>query len=258
MLCLSFACALVVLCMCSACALIDKNCGVIEPVLLLHGYDSKPSALGDLADRLGARAELVAGFEDLTEERFAWWIDDLSADACQDLTEYLDEISLEANRALAEPKVSGLAGKLSSKTASSTNSPLSPVGSVSPLSSVGPVAVVGFSQGAAAAFSWLLDTSRQTPVKTLIAVAGFLPDLTEKQLREPIVVLAASSAEPIHIHAVHLSDDEVVDAMVSERASRLLSKAGFIVTDHHVDGPHVWSPALTDLVTQLLSNPVLS
>ena len=220
---------------------------MIEPVLLLHGYDSKPSALGDLADRLGARAELVAGFEDLTEQRFAWWIDDLSADACHDLTEYLDEISLEASRALAEPKVSGLAGMLSSKTVSSTNSPLNMVGSV---------AVVGFSQGAAAALSWLLDGSRQTPVKTIIAVAGFLPDLAEQQLRERSVGRESSSAEPVHIHAVHLGDDEVVDAMVSERASRQLAKAGFTVTDHHVDGPHAWSPALTDLVTQLLTATV--
>lgn len=245
---LCFVCRLLAVWLCCVCALIDKNCWVIEPVLLLHGYDSKPSALGDLADRLGERSELVAGFEDLSEESFAWWIADLSTDARQDLTDYLDEISFEATRALAEAKVSGLAGMLCSKTLSSP---------MSPLSSVGPVAVVGFSQGAAAALSWLLDASRQTPVKTVIAVAGFLPDLAEQQLRGRIVGLAASSAEPIHIHAVHLSDDEVVDAMVSERASRQLSKAGFIVTDHHVDGPHAWSPALTDLVTQLLSNPVL-
>jgi predicted esterase len=56
----------------------------------------------------------------------------------------------------------------------------------------------------------------------------------------------------VHIHAVHLSDDEVVDGMVSERASRQLAKAGFMVTNHHVDGSHAWSPALTELVSQLL------
>ena len=78
----------------------------------------------------------------------------------------------------------------------------------------------------------------------------------EQQLRERSVGRESSSAEPVHIHAVHLGNDEVVDAMVSERASRQLAKAGFTVTDHHVDGPHAWSPALTDLVTQLLTATV--
>jgi predicted esterase len=207
---------------------------VIEPVLLLHGYDSKPSALGDLADRLGERAELVAGFEDLAEENFAWWLDDLSVEARQDLTEYLNEVSFEASRALQASKVSGLVGMLSSKSA------------VTELHSV---AVVGFSQGAAAALSWLLDSERQISISMIVAVAGFLPDLAEQVLRDQALLNQVLPA--VQIHAVHLGDDEVVDALVSERASRLLSKAGFMVTDHYVDGPHSWSPRLTDLVVQL-------
>jgi predicted alpha/beta hydrolase family esterase len=227
--------------------LVGKNWAVIEPVLLLHGYDSKPSALGDLADRIGVAAELVAGFEDLAEETFAWWLHDLSIEAGQDLTEYLDEISLEASKALRIPKVVGLAGMLASKSAG--NAPEHSLSEV-----VGSVAVVGFSQGAAAAVNWLLDPSRQTRVTTVIAVAGFLPDLAEERLRE-IVAQAGFRLAEVQIHAVHLSDDEVVDAMVSERASRQLAKAGFLVTNHHVDGSHAWSPALTDLVAYLLSNP---
>jgi predicted esterase len=221
---------------------------VIEPVLLLHGYDAKPSALGDLADRIGGRAELVAGFEDLPEETFAWWLGDLSVEAGQDLTEYLDEISLEASLALGAPKVAGLAGMLATKSAGVVPEQAHP----EVVSSV--AAVVGFSQGAAAAFNWLLDPARRTQVTTVIAVAGFLPDLAEERLREMVAQAGLPTAE-VHIHAVHLSDDEVVDAMVSERASRQLAKAGFLVTNHEVDGPHAWSPALTDLVTQLLANP---
>jgi predicted esterase len=220
---------------------------VIEPVLLLHGYDAKPSALGDLADRIGGRAELVAGFDDLPEETFAWWLGDLSVEAGQDLTEYLDEISLEASLALGAPKVAGLAGMLTSKSAAAANEQ---AGS----EVVSSVAVVGFSQGAAAAFNWLLDPARRTQVTTVIAVAGFLPDLAEERLREMVTQAGLPTAE-VRIHAVHLSDDEVVDAMVSERASLQLAKAGFLVTNHGVDGPHAWSPALTDLVTQLLANP---
>jgi predicted esterase len=221
---------------------------VIEPVLLLHGYDSKPSALGDVADRLGSRAELVAGFEDLPSETFAWWLDELSVEARQDLTEYLDEIALEASRAFAASKVTGLAGMLASKTAStSSNANANQDAEESRGSSV---SVVGFSQGTAAAYSWLLDPSRQTSVNVIVAVAGFLPELAEHQLRERTV--SFTDQNPVHIHAVHLSDDEVVDAMVSERASRQLAKAGFTVTDHHVDGSHAWSPALTELVGQLL------
>jgi predicted esterase len=235
---------------------------VIEPVLLLHGYDSKPSALGDVADRLGSRAELVAGFEDLPLETFAWWLDELSVETRGDLTEYFNEIALEAGRALEASRVTGLAGMLASKTAStaantnagstngsSTDAPTDASGHAG-LRNGNSVSVVGFSQGAAAAYSWLLDPSRQTPLHLVIAVAGFLPDLVEDQLRERSD--SAVDPKPVHIHAVHLSNDEVVDAMVSERASRLLAKAGFTVTNHEVDGTHGWSAALTDLVGQLL------
>ena len=226
---------------------VGKNRCVIEPVLLLHGYDSKPSALGDVADRLGSRAELVAGFEDLPLETFAWWLDELSVEARQDLTEYLDEIALEASRALETSKVTGLAGMLASKAAASLPAATPDAG----LSPGGSISVVGFSQGAAAAYSWLLDSSRQTSVKVVIAVAGFLPELAEHQLRERTV--SSTDQNSVHIHAVHLSDDEVVDAMVSERASRQLAKAGYTVTNHHVEGSHAWSPALTELVSQLLT-----
>jgi hypothetical protein len=227
---------------------------VIEPVLLLHGYDSKPSALGDVADRLGSRAELVAGFEDLPSETFAWWLDELSVEARQDLTEYLNEIALEVSRAFAASKVTGLAGMLASKTASTpsnANANANANANQDAEESRGSsLSVVGFSQGTAAAYSWLLDPSRQTSVNVIVAVAGFLPELAEHQLRERTV--SFTDQNPVHIHAVHLSDDEVVDAMVSERASRQLAKAGFTVTDHHVDGSHAWSPALTELVGHLL------
>jgi predicted esterase len=243
---------------------VGKNRCVIEPVLLLHGYDSKPSALGDVADRLGSRAELVAGFEDLPSETFAWWFDELSVEARQDLTEYLDEIALEASRALAPSKVTGLAGMLASKTASASSNANANANSNenenekenananqnAEESRGSLVSVVGFSQGAAAAYSWLLDPSRQTSANVIVAVAGFLPELAEHQLRERTV--SYTDQNPVHIHAVHLSDDEVVDGMVSERASRQLAKAGFMVTNHHVDGSHAWSPALTELVSQLL------
>jgi Phospholipase/Carboxylesterase len=229
---------------------LSENCRVSEPVLLMHGYDSKPSALGDLADRLGDRAELVAGFEDLPEETFAWWLGDLSVEARQDLTEYLDEISLEAGRAFvatkAEDGATGLVGLLTAKGSSDTSRSSSSVDSRTSVS------VAGFSQGAAAALSWLIDARRQTMVSTVVAVAGFLDDLTEAQLRERPAEDGASERTS-HIHMVHLSDDEVVDAMVSERASRLLAKAGFTVTDHHVDGSHTWSAAVTDLTARLLS-----
>jgi predicted esterase len=221
---------------------VDQNCFVNEPVLLLHGYDSKPSALGDVADLLGSRAELVAGFEDLPAETFAWWLDDLSPESRQDLTEYLDEIALEASRALGASKVSGLAGMLASKTAAVPTH-------------TGTIAAVGFSQGAAGTLSWLLDPNRKTAISSIIAVAGFLPDLVDEELRARTtgqVVSEGQFAGTTHIHAVHLSDDEVVDAMVSERASRQLAKAGFTVTNHHVDGPHAWSSALTELVGQIL------
>ncbi len=213
---------------------------MIEPVLLLHGYDSKPSALGDVADLLGEPAELVAGFEDLPSETFAWWLDELSMEARQDLTEYLDEISLEASRALQASKVSGLAGMLASKTVTRE---------------LGSVAVVGFSQGAAAALSWLLDPQRRTSISVVIAVAGFLPDLAEHDVRELIDTQTLSRGDTPHIHVVHLSEDDVVDAMVSERAARQLSKAGFKVTNHYVDGTHAWCEALSDLVGQLLPGP---
>jgi Phospholipase/Carboxylesterase len=266
---------------------------VSEPVLLLHGYDSKPSVLGDLADRLGPRAELVAGFEDLPEESFAWWLGDLSIEARQDLTEYLDEISLEATQALrsakagAQPNEVGLAALLSAKTLSRPSGPTPDLSNGVLSHAVLPdavlsnpsapwvangaanstVSIVGFSQGAAAALSWLLHDPRQTTVSTLIAVAGFLPDLAEAQLRDLAAqafecgttgLVDSESALPsrkstVHIHLVHLSDDEVVDAMVSERASRQLSKAGFKVTDHYIEGRHAWSPALTDLAALLLS-----
>ncbi len=227
---------------------------MIEPVLLLHGYDSKPSALGDVADRLGSRAELVAGFDDLPLETFAWWLDELSVEARQDLTEYLNEIALEAGRALEASRGTGLAGMLASKTASATAYANNDSNTDAPgdagLRNDSSVSVVGFSQGAAAAYSWLLDPSRQTAVNVIVAVAGFLPELVEHQLRERSVSVV--DPKPVHVHAIHLSDDEVVDAMVSERASRQLAKAGFMVTNHHVDGSHAWSPALTDLVSQLL------
>jgi predicted esterase len=219
---------------------------VIEPVLLLHGYDSRPSALGDLADRLGERAELVAGFEDLTEDSFAWWLGDLSPAARKDLTEYLEEISFEANRALRSTKVQGLAGMLTSKSAATGSNGTDES-----------VVVVGFSQGAATALSWLLDETRQTSITMIVAVAGFLPDLTETYLRG-CSADTAPTLKPVQIHLVHLSNDEVVDAMVSERVSRLLTKAGFSVTDHHIDGSHTWSSALTDLVVQLLGEAALT
>lgn len=249
---------------------IGENWSVSGPVLLLHGYDSKPSALGDLADRLGSHAELVAGFEDIGHESFAWWLGDLSEEARQDGTEYLDEISVEASRALRStsgaagatgalgtPGTSGLASLLEAKNSKDASDR-----GIDPFPAL--VSVVGFSQGAAAALTWLLDPLRQTTVATVVAVAGFLPDLVEAQLRDlksagsndnldssmpntmPSTMLSA------HIHMVHLSDDEIVDALVSKRASRQLRSAGFIVTEHHVDGTHAWSAELTDFTVQLL------
>lgn len=251
---------------------IGENWRVSGPVLLLHGYDSKPSALGDLADRLGSQAALVAGFEDLGHESFAWWLGDLSQEARQDGTEYLDEISLEASRALSStsgatdatgapgtPGTSGLASLLEAKNSRD-------VSDLGIETFAAEVSVVGFSQGAAAALTWLLDPLRQTTVATVVAVAGFLPDLVEAQLRDlksagsnddldssmpntiPSTMLSA------HIHMVHLSDDEIVDALVSKRAARQLRSAGFTVTDHHLDGAHAWSATLTSLAVQLVQN----
>ena len=208
-----------------------QNCGVSESVLLLHGYDSKPSALGDLAERLGLRGELVAGLEDLPGESLAWWIGDLQRQSRGDLTEYLDEVSLDAQRRHGTS-----------------------IGSDHLDNSQGSVSIVGFSQGGAAALSWALDPNRRTGITNVFAVAGFLSDLVEEQIRE----FALSDRGPLSrpaIHMIHLADDEIVDAMVSERASRQLVKAGFSVTDHYVDGAHVWSQALSELIAQLLSQP---
>jgi predicted esterase len=248
-----------------------------EPVLLLHGYDSKPSAFGPLADLLGTRAESVAGFEDLPNESFAWWLGDLSSAARQDGTEYLDEISSEVTRALRETASgTGLASLLAAKN------PKAAFAVVNEGPTVAAVSVVGFSQGSAAALSWLLDERRQTTLTTVVAVAGFLPDLVEEQLHALLAATTANTATntatssaanadtkparsalssstetdrssgTVHIHMVHLSDDEVVDAMVSERVARQLERAGFMVTNHYVEGTHAWSDALSKLVAQLV------
>lgn len=221
-------------------------------MLLLHGYDSKPSALEELADLLGNKAEVVAGFEDVPGGDQAWWLDELTSDARDDLTSYLDEISDETVRAVSESQES-VVSQLLAKAANSGSSKDASTQSAAITQCAG-VGVVGFSQGGSAALSWLLDPARRSTISTVIAVAGFLPNLVTDQLRQAADALSTSHQQSVRptIHMIHLSDDEVVDAMVSERASSLLRKAGFSVTDHHVEGTHVWSPVLSKLAVTLL------
>ena len=148
----------------TAFAFMGKNYRMGEQVvLLLHGYDSKPSALGGLADLLGTRAELVAGFEDLPYESFAWWLGDLSEGARHDGTEYLDEISLEATRALRAAVAStGLVSLLAAKNPKEASATAS--NAAGPTSSPGPTVLSSNRQAGLGAPAPPPPTAKLAPV----------------------------------------------------------------------------------------------
>jgi phospholipase/carboxylesterase len=100
-----------------------------------------------------------------------------------------------------------------------------------------PVVIVGYSQGAALAATWLLSHPRPTPVLGVALIAGFLPPVDPDHL-------TPSAAAGATVAMVHGDNDDTVPLPLGRSLARLLERNGATVAWHEVDGGHNLDPAL--------------
>jgi predicted esterase len=87
-----------------------------------------------------------------------------------------------------------------------------------------PVVLCAFSQGSAAALSWILHPNFNGPTFAAVSLAApFLPDVVIEAMNSGLIG-DLTTLPPIHLVAIE--DDPVVDVMHSARAKRLLGAAG--------------------------------
>ena len=103
-----------------------------------------------------------------------------------------------------------------------------------------PVIVLGSSQGAALALSWLLSRDRPAALAGVVALAGFLPpgELGGELGVDP------DRAAGLPLLFVHGEDDEVVPPPLSRSVARLLERHGAVVSWHAVPGGHELDEAM--------------
>ena len=98
--------------------------------------------------------------------------------------------------------------------------------------------VGGFSQGGATTLATLLDPSVQVRPLAIAVLAGYLPD------RDSDLDPSRLAGKPVLF--VHGTEDEMMDIIRGRSASRVLGRAGAVVTWTEVDGGHQLGPPLLD------------
>lgn len=199
----------------------DPGSGGAKPrqrrLVVLHGYDDDPSVLAD-----AARA-WCTGVDDVdvvapsgparTPRGRGWWTerDDGTADAreCRGSIEIIAEELASANRDSRE------------------------------------VILAGFSQGAAMAIAFLLGTTSTAPPTSLIAIAGFAPDL-------PAVERDAARAEGVRVLIAHGEHDASVPMANGRSLARYLERGGALVTWVSRPVGHTFTPFANDITRWMM------
>ena len=190
-----------------------------RPVAFLHGFSGRPDdyPLHDLQTALGSTTDALrlCGAELHPDGGRAWWN---------------GSDGEEPHPAEVEAIIDTIDAQLASARTDAT-----------------PMLLAGFSQGAAAALLYaLLRRPDHCEIAAVVAVAGFLPigpshpGITDPTTRDTRILL------------LHPTDDEVVDIFLGQRASRLLTTAGFDVTFDEIAGGHEWSNSVVGPVTEFI------